>query len=260
MFSSTDHRSTRKRRWGTRRRLMNLSTGFAVKLPANPGGCGDIIPRMIRSIRFFCVLLFIGVCRPVDAQPQTGPKPAPQVVTADSPNTTPGGATFIVPAGWSVAKSASSVTLQPPEPDTHIATFDVHASDAAAAVANAWATYRPDMKRPLKITVPIPDRNGWTDGKRFIYETSPNERAVVIAIALHSGDTWTVVLADGTEPTFEKRGAQINVVLQSLRPRGYQRESFAGRKALPLTPERIEGLKTFVETSMKKLGVPGASL
>src|SRR5205814_10381938 len=104
--------------------------------------------------------------------------PAPQVVTADSPNTTPGGATFIVPAGWSVAKSASSVALQPPEPDTHIAIFDVHASDAAAAVANTWATSRPDMKRPLKIAVPIPDRNAWTDGSRRIYDAPPIERAV----------------------------------------------------------------------------------
>jgi CubicO group peptidase (beta-lactamase class C family) len=193
-------------------------------------------------------------------QAQPGPKPAPQVVTADSPHATPAGATFIVPAGWSIASDASSATLQPPEPDTHIAMFDVHASDAPAAVASAWAAYRGGVKRPLKLSVPIPDRNGWTGGKRFIYETSPNERAVVVAIALHAGDTWTVVLADGTEPTFEKRGAQINVVLQSLRPRGYQRESFAGRKALPLTPERIEALKTFVETSMKKLGVPGVSL
>ena len=116
------------------------------------------------------------------------------------------------------------------------------------------------MKRPLKVSVSVPDRQGWSNGKQFVYETSPNERAVVIAIALHAGDTWTVVLADGTEPTFEKRGAQINVVIQSLRPKGYSRESFAGRKALPLTPDRIEELKTFVEVSMKKLGVPGASL
>ena len=191
---------------------------------------------------------------------QGQPKPVPQLATADSPHSTPGGATFIVPAAWSIASDASSVTMQPPEPDTHIAIFDIHAPDAEAAVRSAWATYRPDMKRPLKVTTPIPDREGWTEGKRFIYETSPNERAVVVAVALHSGDTWTVVLLDGTEPTFEKRGAQINVVLQSLRPRGYERESFAGRKALPLTPERVEVLKTFVESSMKKLGVPGASL
>src|SRR4029077_1422626 len=40
----------------------------------------------------------------------------------------------------------------------------------------------------------------------------------------------------------------------------YTKETFAGRKALPLTPERVAELKRFVETSMKKLGIPGASL
>ncbi|MFZ0592296.1 MAG: serine hydrolase domain-containing protein [Bryobacteraceae bacterium] len=217
---------------------------------------------MIRRPHFAFVLLVLALGMPAYAgmQAQPGPRPTPQVVTADSPHSTPGGATFTVPAGWSIASDASSSTLEPPEPDTHIAILDIHAADAAGAVRSAWASYRPDMKRPLKLAVPVPDRNGWTGAKQFVYETSPNERAVVVAVALHSGDTWTVVLAEGSEPTFEKRSAQINVIVQSLRPKGYQRESFAGRKALPLTAERIETLKTFVQTSMKKLGVPGASL
>jgi CubicO group peptidase (beta-lactamase class C family) len=212
------------------------------------------------SVLLAALLLFLHT--PVQAASQTDPaaKPAPQLVSADSPRTTPAGATFLVPAGWSIASDPSSATLQPPEPDTHIAMFDVPAPDAATAVAKAWAAFRPGMHRPLKIALPVPDRNGWTSGKEFVYETSPNERAVVIAIALHSAETWTVVLLDGTEPTFEKRGAQINVIIESLRPKGYARESFAGRKALALTPERIETLKSFVQASMKKVGVPGVGL
>jgi hypothetical protein len=51
--------------------------------------------------------------------------------------------------------------------------------------------------------------------------------------------------------TFGKRGAQIGLIVGSLRPKGYQRESFAGRKPLPLTGERIEELRSFVETTGK---------
>jgi CubicO group peptidase (beta-lactamase class C family) len=221
----------------------------------------DIIPRMPRGASFLllsCLVLGIPTSGRIEAQSQ--PKPTPQLVTSDSPQTTPAGATFIVPAGWSTAREASSLILQAPEPDTRIAIVDVHAADATTAVTSAWATFRPDMKRPLKIAVPVPNRNGWTDGKQFIYETSPNERAVVVAVALHAGDTWTVAILDGSRSTVEKRGAQTSLIIQSLRPKGYQRESFAGRQANRLTPERIATLKTFVETSMKKLGVPGASL
>src|SRR3984885_12415566 len=186
--------------------------------------------------------------------------PAPELLATDTPRATPGGATFTAPAGWSIVIGTASAVLTAPEQDSHVAIVDVHASDAPGAVAAAWADYRADSKRPLKLATPSPARNGWEERRTFTYETSPNERATVEAIALRSGDAWTVVIIDGTDPTFEKRGAQLSLIIQSLRPKGYQRESFAGRKALSLNQERIEELKTFVETSMQKLGVPGASL
>jgi CubicO group peptidase (beta-lactamase class C family) len=192
--------------------------------------------------------------------PQTSAKPAGERLAADSQRTTPAGATFAAPGGWSISAGASSVVLEPQERDSHVAIVDVRAADAAAAVAAAWAAYRPDMKRPLKLATPSPARNGWDERRTFNYETSPNERAVVQALALRAGDAWTVAIIDGTEPTFEKRGAQLGLIVQSLRPKGYQRERFTGRKAQSLNQERIGELKSFVDTSMKKLGIPGASL
>src|SRR5215831_5227296 len=52
------------------------------------------------------------------AQAETGS--APERLTADTPRVTPGGATFTVPAGWSIATGKSLVILEPPETDTHI--------------------------------------------------------------------------------------------------------------------------------------------
>jgi hypothetical protein len=145
-----------------------------------------------------------------------------------------------------------------PEGDTHVVVLDEKAADAGKAVAQAWDTYKPGFARPLRQSVDLPDLEGWTAGKQFVYETSPNERTVVVAIARRAGDNWTVVLLDGAEATFGKRDAQIGLIVGSLRPGGYERDSFAGRKALPLTPERIETLRRFVEASMKKFDVPGA--
>ncbi|PYT21487.1 MAG: serine hydrolase [Acidobacteria bacterium] len=152
------------------------------------------------------------------------------------------------------------VVLEPPETDSHLAIVDVRAVDAAAAVTAAWSAYRPDFKRSVKLVNPIPPRDGWDERKNFDYETSPNERAVIAALARRAGDQWTVVILEGTEPTFEKRGSQFGMVIQSLRPKGYERETFVGRKAMSLNPERIAEIKSFLETSMKKLGLPGASL
>ncbi len=194
----------------------------------------------------------------------TAPSPAgqsaPEQVATDTPRLTPGGTKFTVPAGWSIASGANLVVLTPPETDTHIVLFDIQAGDAKAAVASAWAAYKPDAKRPIRLITPQPPREGWDERQAFDYETSPNERVVVFAMAQRSGNSWTVMICDASLPTLEKRGAPVNLVFESVRPKNYVRESFAGRKAHPLDAARIEQLKAFVQTSMQQLGVPGASL
>lgn len=207
--------------------------------------------HMISRIRAFWLFVLIGICPPNHALPQDS-------TAKNTPQVTAAGVTFAAPVGWSVSLDHSAISVIAPEGDTHLVVLDEKAPDAATAVAQAWATYKPGFTRPLRTSVDIPDREGWTAGKQFLYETSPNEKAVLAAIARRAEDNWTVVLVDGSDATVGKRGAQIGLVLGSLRPKNYQREWFAGRKPLPLTRERIEALRSFVETSMKKLEVPGA--
>jgi CubicO group peptidase (beta-lactamase class C family) len=185
---------------------------------------------------------------------------APEVVDKDTPRATPAGATFTVPTGWTMTTKGSLVVLDPPEPDSHVVIVDVTAGDAESAVAAAWAAYKPDFKRPLKLSLPQAPRDGWEERKGFQYETSPNERVVVNAFAWRAGTAWTVVLVDGTEPTMEKRGAPVGLAIGSLRPKGYSREMFNGKKANPLDEKRLGVLKDFVAQGMKLLDTPGVGL
>jgi hypothetical protein len=165
------------------------------------------------------------------ATSQSTPSAAPQRLAADTPSATPGGATFTVPAGWAIVTGKDLVILEPPETDTHVIIFDSQATDASAAVADAWAAFKPEKTWPQKLVTPLPARKGWEERQVFDYETSPNERVIVQAIAMRANGAWTVLIMDGSEPTAEKRGAPISLIIQSLRPKGYSRESFAGRKA-----------------------------
>src|SRR5262245_23757429 len=81
-------------------------------------------------------------------------KAATETVQADSARATPGGTTFMVPAGWTMTTKGSMVILDPPEPDSHVAIVDVKAKDPNAAVTEAWAAYKPGFSRPLKISLP----------------------------------------------------------------------------------------------------------
>jgi CubicO group peptidase (beta-lactamase class C family) len=216
---------------------------------------------LYRAAVLTCFAVSLSAGSSLVASPQaTETKPAIERVTADTPRVTSAGATFKVPAGWSIETRKDFVILTPPETDTHIAIVDSQAADAKTAVSAAWAAYKPESKRPIKLVTPRPAREGWEERQVFDYETSPNERAAVQALALRAGKLWTVVILDGTDPTVEKRSAPIGLIFGSMRPKDYKRESFAGRTAHPLDEAHIAQLKVFVETSMQQLGIPGASM
>jgi CubicO group peptidase (beta-lactamase class C family) len=188
------------------------------------------------------------------------PKPEAERVSADAPRATASGATFTVPAGWSIRADGSLVVLEMQEPDAHVALYDAKGGTADAAVAAAWAAYQPGFKRPLKLANPRPARKGWDERRVYEYETSPNERLVVRAIAMRHGEAWTIILIDAAMPTWAKRGAASQLVVDTLRPKGYTRESFAGKRAHPLDKERIKELTDFLEASMREVGVPGVGV
>jgi len=185
---------------------------------------------------------------------------APQRLTADTPQTTVAGNTFIAPAGWSVSVRGPATILEPPEGQGAIALVDVTAPDADAAVTAAWKAYKPDASWPLKVTHDRPDRNGWSKQKAYDYQTSPNEKRDVGAIASFADGRWTVVIYDMAQAVGEKRGAQVALIFDRLLPKGYVRETFAGKKAHKLDAAKLAELGRFIETGQKELGVPGVSV
>ena len=80
------------------------------------------------------------------------------------------------------------------------------------------------------------------------------------APVLYSGTGWTVVIEDLADAVAEKRGGQLGVALGRLLPKGYSRESFAGKQANPLDQARIAELGRFIEQGQKETGVPGVAL
>lgn len=185
---------------------------------------------------------------------------APEKLAADTPKTTVLGNTFIAPAEWSIRVQGPATILEAPEGGSWIALVDVEAKDGEAALAAAWAAYKPDAKWPLKVANDAPDRNGWSKQRVYEYQTSPNEKRSVTAVVRQAGGGWNVDLIDVADAVGEKRGAQVALIFDRLQPKGYERESFAGRKANKLDAARLAQLAKFVETGMKELGIPGVSV
>ncbi len=209
------------------------------------------------GMKNFAAVLLLSAA-PLFAQP-AAPLPA-GALAADTPKTTVSGNPFLAPAGWSVSVHGPATVLQAPEGDSWIALVDVSAADGDAALAAAWAAYKPGAKWPLKVTNDVPDRNGWSKQRVYEYQTSPNEKRGVTALVRNAGGSWTVVLIDMADAVAEKRGAQVALVFDRLLPKGYERETFKGKKANRLDEARLAKLKEFVETGARELKVPGVGV
>ena len=176
---------------------------------------------------------------------------------AATPSSTAGGTTFAIPPGWTATTRGKAVILAPAEPDLTLALLDVDARDEPTAIAAGWAGVDPAFKRPVRVTTPGGPRNGWDERFFVEYEVSPNEKAIVTAFAWRARKAWLVGILRAGEATAEKRAGPMNLIIGSLRPKGYQRESFEGRAAHPIDAAVIAAMKAFVAEGMSKLQVPG---
>jgi CubicO group peptidase (beta-lactamase class C family) len=210
------------------------------------------------ALAFLLALAFLHLPAPAAAAAQAAS--SPETLAVDSPRTTVAGNKFVAPAGWRIEVRGPATILEPPEGGSRIALVDVQAENADGAVAAAWAAYRPDAKWPLKVTTDFPDREGWSGIRNYTYQTSPNEKRDVEANARRAGDTWTVVVSDMDQAVAEKRIGQIALIFGRLLPKGYERETFAGRTARKLDEKAVAELSAYVETGRLALRVPGVSM
>jgi len=206
-----------------------------------------------------CLLaLTSGTGAVIAAPAQTGS--TPEHLTADTRKQTVAGASFIAPADWTFSVRDPATILAAPEGDSRIALVDVRAPSADSAVALAWAAYLPAHTWPLKVVTRQPDKDGWSDRRSYDYQTSPNEKRGVSLLTQRAGDVWTVVVYDMSDATGEKRLAAVQLVFDRLLPKGFTRESFAGRKVATLDAARLARLSTFTEQAMQELGIPGVAV
>jgi CubicO group peptidase (beta-lactamase class C family) len=172
----------------------------------------------------------------------------------ERPLITENGVALVVPRGWSIAREPHAVTIRPPETGSAIAFIDLAGGEPDAALAKAWATYGV-APPPVRSARERPVRDGWDQIRLYSYAAGPGR--TISARALRRADRWTVVLQDMSDDLVEKRDAQLELIFGRLLAPGYQRESFAGRKAHKIDPKRLTELVDLIETGRRDLEIPG---
>lgn len=210
---------------------------------------------MIRSPAFAALFLALSLSTAIPVLAQDSAPPATRSVDAGS------NAALQVPEGWTVARNGTTVVLTAPEGDATIALVQLAgATSGEEAVAQGWAQFDPAFDRTVRLALDQPARDGWEVTKVVNYDISPAEKLIVQGVGFKSADGWTALLMRGAQATFAKRGGQLGQMLGSLRPKSFDKESFAGKTPHKLDALRILQLKDFVSTSMDQLGIPGVGL
>lgn len=170
-------------------------------------------------------------------------------------------ATLTVPPGWTRTDTGAMTVLTAPERDLAIALVSVPAAaDGDAAVAQAWQGFRAGFARPIRLAQDAPGRDGWDSFRVVNYDIAPAEKHVAQGVAMKKGAGYTVLLIDGALATLAKRGGQLGQMSGSMRPKGFAKESFAGKTAHPLDAARVKQLVDFTREAMASLKVPGVGL
>lgn len=164
------------------------------------------------------------------------------------------GATLVAPKGWSVDAAGDVVTLVDPERAVTLFVVERPEHDALAAIPAAWRRVRPGFAPTVEGEADAPPPSGGWDATLSVRHAAPAHRAVAATARRWGGRTW-VALVDGDRPAMDRRGAQIETAIGSVRPRGMEPESLVGR---PL--RRLDGaaLDAFLDEARARLAVPGA--
>jgi CubicO group peptidase (beta-lactamase class C family) len=185
---------------------------------------------------------------------------APEVLRENAPRTMPGGASYVVPAGWRLTDRGAVQLLAPPEgADSRIALVELPAADADAAVAGAWRAAGLPLRWPVQAASDQPPGRGWQQVRDYTYEVPANLQRQVTARALLADGKWTVLLTDFAAGLHDKRQSQVSIITGRLWAKGYTRESFAGRQPHALDAARVAALTELLTEGMRLYGIQGLS-
>lgn len=229
-----------------------------------------------RGLPFALLLFACGVSTPTPAPPTIAPAASaslaaapspswhdaatPERLARDAPQTTLSGASFTAPAGWTIASRGAQITLDGPEPGISVAIVETTSDRLDDAMAAAWSAFRPSFTAAPRLAQDGPARSGWDSTRSYEYNAGPTEPLRIFSKTFRRGNVLTMALVHADNAVWDRRRGQAYLVFDSMRPAGYQPESFRDKRAHTLDDARVERIASFVARGLEAAEVPGAAL
>jgi len=166
---------------------------------------------------------------------------------------------FKISSGWSWDESAQKI--KSPENDLNLYLVERPAtSDLEEMSRIAWKSVVPnfDFKVLQKATPPAQD--GWELLSQITYDVPAKENRTVFTIVRTYKGRAYIMLLDSANGALDKRASQFQIIVDTWRPEGMQREDLSQHKAKKFGKEDEADFDRFIADAMEKLNVPGAAV
>jgi Beta-lactamase len=174
-----------------------------------------------------CGMLTQSIMASAHAERPVKSSEAVELLAADTPLILSNGTRIVAPKGWTRSTRGEALVIGAPESDSYVALSYNESDDADAAVAAAWASYRPGFVSAVKAES-RPAREGWDTTLRYRYELPDGDLRSTLSLALKKGKGWTVLISDISTAVAKKRDSQVEILFNSLLPQGYARVDIPG--------------------------------
>lgn len=168
--------------------------------------------------------------------------------------------TVPIPSGWSAEAGDGYVLLSDPAGGILIWALVVEAATNEAGIAAAWATIEPGFAEEAVDETEVPAPDGIDQALVITYDTGQSSGEIVQGLGLLVGSEVYALLVRTPVVAAQQRQSQINVVLSGFTITSLETEGLVGRAPLAFDDDLAAELTTYIETTLDRLAVPGASV
>ncbi|HEY5039889.1 MAG TPA: serine hydrolase domain-containing protein, partial [bacterium] len=179
----------------------------------------------------------------------------------------PSGALFNVPKGWLVQPKGGKFILRDPDGKMTLVLAESEESDGQDAINEVWKFYNPNFSSPVMHVNHYTKPDNWEEEYRVWYYVAsdenprkPSETRGLYAISKKKNQRWYVGLLDFDMVAVDKRQAQVDIILGSLKMLGDKAHPTPIPVGRELDAKFLKTFEDFLEQARTRCKVPGAAV
>ena len=173
----------------------------------------------------------------------------------------PGGAfTVPIPTGWSAEEGDGFVLLTDPDGEIQIWALVVEAETTEAGISAGWEAIEPGFSEQPVDTTEAPAPEGVDEVFVLTYDTGQASGEIVQGAGQRVGDEVYTLLVRAPVIAAQQRQSQINVIFTGFTITSLETDGLTGVEPRSFDADLAAELTTYIETTLERLEVPGATV